>query len=220
MILVLSCIYHANSGIDETKGSTLNTKLTEHATEQLTRRTGLHPSEVVDILDHGITTPLGLEKGSSRMHILFYSPVDDTCFVAVRDAETNQVITVLPVDYDRRNKVDHSTVVPELINRHKPVTETSHAQVVKAGVNKTAKSVYLKVTIINLNGGRRFATLKLSIAQFGEDKEALEKDEQVKGLLEELVRGGIKTDSEYVGMILFQRGCHGEATKFNLSLDC
>lgn len=93
------------------------TTLTSHALENVFKRTSLLGAEVAKIIDEGITTPIGVEKGSRRVHILFYSPVDGECFVAVQDERTREIVTVLPPDFDRHCKVPPDAIY-ELLFRH------------------------------------------------------------------------------------------------------
>ena len=51
------------------------------------------------MLDYGGAIDVGKEAVFDRKHWLFYSDSDDCCFVAVQDALTGLVVTVLPLDY-------------------------------------------------------------------------------------------------------------------------
>ncbi len=97
----------ANRGRKKLKHTTL--KL--HALEMIRARSVLSGEEVIEILDKGITLNLGREIRSRRVHILFHSPVDEECFVAVQDEKTLEVVTVLPPDFDR-----HCKLPPDAIN--------------------------------------------------------------------------------------------------------
>jgi hypothetical protein len=54
---------------------------------------------ITELLDNEISIPFGQEKGTSRVHHLIYSNLDHTCFVAVRDSENGEIITVLPLQF-------------------------------------------------------------------------------------------------------------------------
>ena len=59
----------------------------------------MEPDEVSDLIDWGLAVEIGEEKGTRRIHRLFYSHDDSQCFVAIQDEKTKTVITILPVDY-------------------------------------------------------------------------------------------------------------------------
>jgi hypothetical protein len=59
----------------------------------------MEPDEVADILDWDLVVKIGEEKGTRRIHRLFYSQDDYQCFVAIQDEKTKTVVTILPVDY-------------------------------------------------------------------------------------------------------------------------
>jgi hypothetical protein len=71
----------------------------KHALSRIGQRTKLNYFTIADILDYGGAVDVGTEPVFDRKHWLFYSEVDDSCFVAVQDALTGLVITVLPLDY-------------------------------------------------------------------------------------------------------------------------
>lgn len=78
------------------------TRFSRHAFDRVEERLTIPKAEVAAILDSGEAVPIGSETGSSRLHRLFYSIPDDTCFVAVQDERSGTVVTVLPVDYHER----------------------------------------------------------------------------------------------------------------------
>lgn len=79
--------------------STRYTTFSQHACERITERLTMEPDEVADLLDWNLTVKIGQEKGTGRIHRLFYSHDDHQCFVAIQDEETRTVVTVLPVNY-------------------------------------------------------------------------------------------------------------------------
>ena len=72
-------------------------KLSEHALQRVSERLHLTDTEVLEILDNDLTVDIGTED--VRVHRLFYSTVDEMCFVAIQDSWDGIVITVLPLDY-------------------------------------------------------------------------------------------------------------------------
>lgn len=80
-------------------------KFTYHASKRLFQRCSLDRREVLSLLKSR-SYPLGNDK--HRLHKLFYSQPDDECFIAVQDENTDEIITILPVDYHSKWKVDLS----------------------------------------------------------------------------------------------------------------
>ena len=71
----------------------------KHALKRISQRTALNFFSIADILDCGLAVDVGKELVFDKRHWLFYSDVDSCCFVAVQDALSGLVITVLPLDY-------------------------------------------------------------------------------------------------------------------------
>lgn len=55
--------------------------------------------EVASLLDADLTLKIGEEKGTRRIHRLFFSREDRQCFIAIQDEKNKTVVTILPVDY-------------------------------------------------------------------------------------------------------------------------
>jgi hypothetical protein len=87
------------------KGIRMKIKLTKHCVERLNERTSVLPHELVYIYKSEKIVPLGLEGASNRRHDLFYSMLDDACFVAIRDVKTSEVVTILPTNYHNSWKI-------------------------------------------------------------------------------------------------------------------
>lgn len=75
--------------------------LSEHAILRLRQRTQLQPNEMNHLLDNHGYFRLGSHAGFHREHLLFYSPKDDTCFVAIQDHRMGKVVTILPTNYHK-----------------------------------------------------------------------------------------------------------------------
>ena len=75
------------------------TYLSKHARYRVEHRTRLSDAEIIDILESKYTIDIGTEPASRRMHLLFYSPIDDACFIAVRDSLYGTVSTLLPLEF-------------------------------------------------------------------------------------------------------------------------
>ena len=76
-------------------------KFTQHSLDRLEERTSLSFYELENIYKAQKTVPLGIEPSSNRQHDLFYSLLDDECYVGVRDVKTHELITILPISYHR-----------------------------------------------------------------------------------------------------------------------
>jgi hypothetical protein len=75
------------------------THFSRHAFERVLERLTLDPEEIAELLDWRLVVPIAEEKGSGRVHLLFYSEPDRLCFVAVQDRFSKTVITILPIDF-------------------------------------------------------------------------------------------------------------------------
>lgn len=76
-----------------------NSFLSLHALDRVKERLHLSMEEILFRLDHDLFVPLGHEPKNHRHHRLFYSPIDDLCFVAVQDVRNGEVITIMPPDF-------------------------------------------------------------------------------------------------------------------------
>lgn len=70
-----------------------------HAYERVLERLSIEPNELAELLDWGFAVKIAEEKGTHRIHRLFYSREDFQYFIAIQDEKTRTVVTVLPVDY-------------------------------------------------------------------------------------------------------------------------
>lgn len=70
-----------------------------HAFKRVAQRTLLSCEEIAEILDRGLVVNTGQRPGFNRVHLVFYSHVDNEYFVAIQDVITGTVITILPLDY-------------------------------------------------------------------------------------------------------------------------
>lgn len=70
-----------------------------HAFKRVAQRTSLSCNEIAAILDRGLVVNTGQRPGFNRVHLVFYSHLDNEYFVAIQDIATGTVITILPLDY-------------------------------------------------------------------------------------------------------------------------
>ena len=75
--------------------------LSAHADLRLQQRTRMTRAEIAHLLDQGICVKLGHQAGFYRQHLLFYSPKDAGCFVAIQDTRMGKIITILPLEYHK-----------------------------------------------------------------------------------------------------------------------
>jgi hypothetical protein len=73
--------------------------LTQHAIDRIIERSTASPDSILDMIDIGLSIPIGCGQGSSRSHELLYVPDDSTWFIVIRDLKNFEIITFLPVDY-------------------------------------------------------------------------------------------------------------------------
>ena len=71
----------------------------QHAFKRVAQRTLLRCEEIAAILDRGLVVNTGQRPGFNRVHLVFYSHLDNDYFVAIQDVTTGTVITILPLDY-------------------------------------------------------------------------------------------------------------------------
>ena len=70
-----------------------------HALDRIHNRTLMRMGYLKSRVLQKKTVDIGKEKGTNRHHLLFYSEVDEMCFVIVMDVVDKVIITVLPIDY-------------------------------------------------------------------------------------------------------------------------
>jgi len=73
--------------------------ITKHAVIRLNQRCRLTEEEIRFILENDKCCPIGIDDKRQRKHQLVWSEKDDQCFVIVQDADDQDVITVLPINY-------------------------------------------------------------------------------------------------------------------------
>lgn len=71
----------------------------KHSLQRIEQRSKISTEDLSLILDSGLVVNVGCEPGFDRQHLLFFSPDDNQCFVAIQDRYIGKVVTVLPLDY-------------------------------------------------------------------------------------------------------------------------
>jgi hypothetical protein len=84
-------------------------RLTYHAKQRRSKRVGLQDKAVVSILDNGYAVKVKEEEKDTRRrgYWLFISVWENKLFVALRDEDTSEVITILPARYCKYVKKRH-----------------------------------------------------------------------------------------------------------------
>lgn len=70
-----------------------------HARSRIHQRCNTSEQAILDLLDAGACVDLGRKPGCNRRHLLFWSSIDQAAMVALRDADTGTLVTVLPLQY-------------------------------------------------------------------------------------------------------------------------
>lgn len=76
--------------------------MSRHAFKRVRQRTRMSWQDLSNLLDRKVYVDSGHVPGFSRHHLVFYSELDQTCFVAIQDIRTGTVITILPLGYQAR----------------------------------------------------------------------------------------------------------------------
>jgi hypothetical protein len=75
------------------------THFSKHALHRMGQRSQLNFFTLAGLLDQDLAINISPASCLDKRHLLFYSEIDDCCFVAIQDSVTGSVITVLPIDY-------------------------------------------------------------------------------------------------------------------------
>lgn len=177
------------------------TTFTTHAFQRVDERLHMSPKEIARLLDSGQYTPVGFALRSSKKHLLFYSPEDNECFVAVRDEKNLEVVTILPYHYDC-----HCRISPEAVGHLKALYEQNgHTDYTPdptfARQKSSIASPQIECTYIFFEVKLRRNTLpskhikprvRVPIEQFPGDPEHLSKSPAVHQKVYEIVQEGFK----------------------------
>lgn len=131
------------------------TSFSKHALERVSQRTTLTYFSIADMLDFGGAVDVGTEIVFDRKHWLFYSEEDDCCFVAVQDAFTGLIITVLPLDY-------HENLAWKIQDEHLEEAKRkslSHKKSYIATPKEPPSIIIIKARYMSLDGYPKTSTL-------------------------------------------------------------
>ena len=73
--------------------------LTSHAIERLRERSAMEPEVILSAIKNNKIALITGEQYSNRVSYLYFSDIDNTFFVLVIDVLTQEVITILPIEY-------------------------------------------------------------------------------------------------------------------------
>ena len=76
----------------------MTSNFSAHCTQRIAERTSMSQRDIAILLDGNKTVDVGFERGSQRLQRVFFSPLDQKCFMAVQDMKHGTVVTVIPVD--------------------------------------------------------------------------------------------------------------------------
>lgn len=186
----------------------------KHALKRVGQRTKLNYFTIADILDYGGAIDIGTEPVFDRKHWLFYSEVDETCFVAVQDAVTGLVVTVLPLDYHENLAWK---VGEEDLAEAKKIASTSTPR--DANSSKTPPSIIIvKARYLTNEGYQKTVILtKFKASDYKSDLFSVLKDESFESEVSyHCNRKGIDTSSIYEVAIAL--GNDGEPIAINWDL--
>lgn len=192
------------------------TIFTQHAFDRVTERLSLSQREVAQILDSGETIPLGLERGSNKMHRLFYSSHDNQCFVAVQDDSTGEVITILPPDFDRHCRVSLDTVNQLQLQAQEKLQSKSYDAEAVVTEKQPQVGIYFKLYFSSIHQDKpRIRNMKLSAGNYPGGILGLRDSPEVEQIVRSFAKLNIR-EGEYLTQVLVHFGKHGVKTRFEL----
>lgn len=99
------------------------THFSYHGGNRVKQRAAISKREVALLLDRKMYLSIGKTPGINKEYLLFYSPPDALCYIAVRNPLTGAVITVLPLSYQ---DCTGWLVTQEMCQRIREMTLNSH----------------------------------------------------------------------------------------------
>ncbi len=156
------------------------TNFSIHAFDRLSERTSFTQDQLTFWLDHEMYFNLGNKPGIPKQHLLFYSPIDEEYFVAIRDEQTGTVVTVLPLKYHQLLAWEVTEYDKTRAREKISVLESSRKACLDAN-----KKLRVSVTFLDIFGCRKTKEiLKISIGEFGFDIGQIKNDKSLKALLQ------------------------------------
>jgi predicted RNA-binding protein with RPS1 domain len=129
----------------------MRNNLTIHGQERLRERTRLTESEFLQILNEYQTISAGLQPKETKWHRLFYSPKDDTCFVAIQDVKSRSVITILTLEYHKTLAWEISENLCKQAKKKKPEAPKENSNYLELGAkffDKSLKTIHQELGVL------------------------------------------------------------------------
>lgn len=194
-----------------------------HAGKRIAQRTSMNTEELMDLLDSGSCVNIGQAAGSHRRHLLFYSPKDKFCYVAIQDERYGKVITILPPAYHKnlawRITDDQYQLAKERYESYVKAVDVKD----EAEKTNTPRDIIVWVQVVYISEEllvKRKTLFRMPINYHGDDfeggvKEAL-KDPELHKKIDEIVKEkGLFQDTIYA--LCFRQEKNGMAF-YNLAL--
>jgi len=193
------------------------TYFSKHALKRLDQRSILTFYELAKILDCRVFVEIGSEPGFNREHRLFYSVKDKSYYVAIQDAHTGSVVTVLPPDYHQNicwpvKEEEFSAAKNIALNPPKEYEDYENIE----SANTEPSSTFIVAVHFNDTEGMQKTkeALKIGALPYNRDISALLNDISLEYEIKHaLVKKGIKSDS--VWSISIRLGKKGERVYFD-----
>lgn len=189
-----------------------------HALERVQERISMSADEIIEILDTGHNVPIGLEKGTRRMHIVFYSEHESEFFVAVRDEKTKQVVTVLPYHYDSRCKVPYEALRQLIAPAHKVEPEIPAVSLPPHPPSPPVPKLHLRISFSKYEHRDRSVRITLDTARFPGEVHDLEKNNELLTIIRDIVVAN-NTDGWNFKAVDLKQGKKGPQTFFDFRLE-
>jgi len=180
------------------------TCLSHHAFKRVGQRMKLSWNEVATILNQGLFVDTGHKPGFMRHHLLFYSSVDKTCFVAIQDMHSGTVITILPLDYHKNLAWEISD---DLCEQAKKLHD--NFTVNQANVNQRPSTFLVSGHYLDVSGRQKtMLLLKMSSAPYKDDIGELLRDDTLPQRIDKIA-GELDITSVNMYALSFRHGKKG-----------
>jgi len=176
-------------------------RLSRKALDGLSRHSCLTEQDVLDILQsHSQVERIGEEPGTNKVHIVFYSPPDKKCLVAVQDQRTLEILEIMSPEQDMK-----CVVSPSVTERLTPKpgdhmdSVTNRHQYVSGSISP--KQIRFDITFVKVRGHRhRVVNYRLSRMEFPSGITDVHTNEAVKQHLRAHIISITKTDETLVSV--------------------
>lgn len=222
-----------NSGIDNPRRNLKKITLTSHALTRMWERTVLTENEILEIIENGETSRIGIEERSYRVHILFFSEPDNKCLVAVLDERTREIVTILPAEFDIKCRVNPAEIQRLTDIANGKIAENSCFPISNTGVTTTDScevdtkqktkqvqilAIFFCFRVRRMNQGIKFFNIRISDERYPRDVEELQKSSEITALLQNFIRDKLGP-FDYVEHLTVSIGRKGQRYAFTIDPD-